>query len=587
MSIQRLEDHVINQIAAGEVVERPASVVKELIENSLDAGANLIEVKVIDGGKELIEIRDNGRGIAKEDFPLVFERHATSKIQSLQDLEQVLSLGFRGEALASISSVAEVTVQSRAIDNEQGWTLNKTGIELGEPQAAAMNQGTMIRVSKLFAEVPARQKYLKGGQTEYRYIAETVLQHAAAHPEIHFRLIDNDKVKIDFPAGDLLSRAMAVLAVKDPELLIPVSYQSQDMQISGYLGKPQLAIKNRKKQLVAFNERPLQIPFVNRAVKDALHTLIPHDMQPIFVLNVMIDPTAIDINVHPRKLEARFAYQQFVYQKLKAAVKAATEKHVLTAKLELGTNPIVFNRPMMPSAPVTSLPQPSLINSAPMPRAPLVNQYQAFNEGYQNERQARPLSIQPVAQINKAYILGVDGEGLIVIDQHAAHERVRYARLQQIREQYRKGSEIASQRLLTPLGLDLSDSELAILKEYMEAVAAVGFEFEITEADAQLLAVPNVLVKDDLLALSKGLIADLQQTGEDGLKLNDLEARIERVINYTACRSAIKFGQDLTIEEMRALVAELDSIEQDYTCPHGRPTRICLSFSDLEKQFGR
>jgi len=573
MPIQKLDDHVINQIAAGEVVERPASVVKELMENSIDAGATFIEIEIDDGGKELIQITDNGSGIEPGDFALVFERHATSKIQDLNDLQNVLTMGFRGEALASIGSVAQVSILSRINNQQNGLRIVQIATTITDPEPVAMNAGTIVSVEGLFKNVPARYKYLKGAATETRYITEIILQHAAAHPEIHFRLVAANKVKIDYPAtADLLSRSLQVLGVKDADLLIPITYNSQDMQIHGYLGKPQTALKNRNKQYAAVNQRPLNLPFVNHAIKDALHTLIPHNLFPIFLLNIEIDPTAVDVNVHPRKLEARFAYQQFVYQKVKAAVAASLEKHVLTAKLEFGserTMPSSFTRR----------------DHTPL-RQPTVNQALAFNESF--SKQVLPeISIQPIAQIDNAYIVGIDSEGLVVIDQHAAHERVMYGRIQEARAKYKQESDKMGQQLLTPLEIELDQSEKAILTEFAEATKIIGFEFNLATDPVQLMAVPSPIQKDDLEAVVRGLISDLQETQTSGVNFKDLETRIERVINYTACRSAIKFGQSLTIEDQKALIAKLDEVESNYTCPHGRPTRIRVTFKDLEKQFGR
>lgn len=601
MPIQKLADHIANQIAAGEVVERPASVVKELIENSLDAEATLIEVSIVDGGKELIQITDNGKGIELSDFPLVFERHATSKITNLQDLQQVMTMGFRGEALASIGSVAKVTVLSRHESSNDGWRLVKIDDLTTDPEPISVARGTTIKVEQLFGNVPARGKYLKAGNTEARYILEILQEHAASRHDVQFRFIDNGKTKIDYPQNeDLLTRSLRILGMSDPESLFPIFYQSQDLQIEGFISKPQFAKKTRKNQLISINNRPLNVPFIGHAIKEALHTLIPHNLYPAFVLKIKIDPTAIDVNVHPRKLEARFTYQQFIYQKIKQATESALQKHILTAKLEFAKDKIVQTSPAdtyVNSQALSSRqsdfrpPAATFSGSSKRKTMPSFNQILAFNESFSQQKLPtlnNELSIRPLGQIDNSYILGLTKDGLVVIDQHAAHERVRYARLQDLRKKLQSEAERLTQPLLTPIEIDLGIKEKQILNENMEAIQKAGFALEISDNICLLAGIPAALIKDDPISVINGLLADLQTQDETAdLSLTDMESRIERVLNYTACRSAIKFGQALTIEEQQALIAELDNIEQNYTCPHGRPTRINISFSDLEKQFGR
>jgi DNA mismatch repair protein MutL len=612
MTIQKLADHVINQIAAGEVVERPASVIKELVENSLDANASSIEVEITAGGKAYMRVADDGLGIKQSDLPLVFERHATSKIASLEDLEQVVSLGFRGEALASISSVAKVSVSSKFVDDNQAYTLTKDGAVLGEVQPSSLAKGTTITVEDLFRDVPVRQKYLKTDLTEYGYIASTIMHQAAAHPHVQFRLISDGKEKISLhKANELLVRALAVLKLSSPDDVFAISYQSSDMQLHGYIGMPQNAQKNRKKQYVSVNGRPLSLPFVDKAIRDAMHTLIPQGIYPVFVLHITIDPTAVDINVHPRKLEARFAYQQFVYQKVKAAVKAAVEKQTLRAAITLpprqSTQPSAIPQGGMnhPTAaqPLTrqsfSIPgggnnlsfspasQPSQQSFSPQ----ISEQAHDFNRSFAGLAPIPnqiPASITPLAQIDNSYLIARDNDGLYIIDQHAAHERIRYYELQKAREQYNQTSETTGQQLLTPADILLNQDELVILEQYQSALTAVGFSYQIANEGVMLTSVPASMHKEDYVAVFKGVITDLQD-GQDGSQkgLEDVEARIETVINYTACRSAIKFGRTLTVSEQVELLRRLEEVENNYSCPHGRPTRISLTFKELEKQFGR
>lgn len=597
MPIIKLSDHVINQIAAGEVVERPASVVKELIENSLDAGATKIDIEITTGGKSYIRVSDNGFGIAEADMPLVFERHATSKISSLQDLEQVVSLGFRGEALASISSVAKTTVKSKTADSASGLEIIKDGPQVSEIKAASMGTGTTIVIEDLFKNVPVRQKYLKTDLTEYGYIADIVLHHSAAQPEVEFTLIHNGQEKLNFPrTNDELMRALQILRLKNVSDVIPINYHSTDMKITGFVGSPQYSQRSRKKQYASVNQRPLSLPFADRAIRDAMHTLIPNGIYPIFVIKIEIDPTAVDINVHPRKLEARFAYQQFVYQKLKAAVKAAVEKESLQAMIQVPKSakndaaPLAqrsfaqSGSPSFPQQAYVPAAQTQFVNSLPVRET---TSYERSYSGIAQMSSAPQSSLTPLVQIDDSYIIARDENGILIIDQHAAHERIRYYELQQNRKKYNKESETKAQSLLTPIEIEFTQSELALLEEFKEATSEIGFSYQINDGGVLLNSIPSVLSKEDFVAVLKGVVADLEKAEEDGLKFKDFDDRIETVTNYTACRSAIKFGRCLTHSEQLELLSRLEEVENNYSCPHGRPTRITLTFKELEKQFGR
>lgn len=607
MPIVRLQDHVINQIAAGEVVERPASVIKELIENSLDAGATKIDVEVTAGGKAYMRVSDNGMGINEEDLPMVFERHATSKISSLEDLEQVVSLGFRGEALASISSVAKTTVKSKTEAANSGFEILKDGPNLAAVKPISIGIGTTIIVEELFKDVPVRQKYLKTDLTEYGYIADVVIQHAATQPTVEFSLTHNGSQKLHFPrANDPLVRALEVLKLKELTDIIPISYQSQDLKVSGFVGVPQYAQKSRKRQYISVNQRPLSLPFADRAVRDAMHTLIPQGIFPIFVISIEIDPTAVDINVHPRKLEARFAYQQFVYQKLKAAVKAAVDKQTLQATVAIMPDRHLNQEPPTLAMPTTHSAvgrdyarfgglgggrpaAPASVQSAflSQPTVKEVDDYNRSFSGITQVETGKLPEVQPLVQIDNSYIIARDKDGIFIVDQHAAHERIRYYELQEARKRFNNKSEKTAQPLLTPEVLEFSESELVMLTKFKTATEAVGFLYDVIPGAIELKAVPAIMHKEDYIAVFRGMAADLEQADLDGIKFSDLEERVETVLNYTACRSAIKFGRTLTYSEQLKLLETLETVENSYSCPHGRPTKIKLSFNELEKQFGR
>ncbi|MBP7819293.1 DNA mismatch repair endonuclease MutL [Candidatus Gracilibacteria bacterium] len=585
MPIIKLADHVVNQIAAGEVVERPASVVKELIENSIDAGASKIIVKIVAGGKGLISVIDNGSGIAKSDLDLVFERHATSKIENLTDLEKVQSLGFRGEALASIASVAKVTLRTKTEVADYGYEVVKSGLEIGEPKPISLGTGTTIIVENLFADVPVRFKYLKSEQTELGHILDVVTRMAAAAPHIHWQLFDGDKEKLNLTATDFELRTLAFFPDHKLADFISLNYKTDDLAITGLILKPNYNQKRSQKQYLSVNGRPLNVHFVTKALKEAMSGLMPHDVTPAYNLSLTIDPAAVDINVHPRKLEARFFYQQFLYQKLLRSTIDLLTSQVLTPDFKLVSTPAFTGGP----APYSSQAGSGFDYNLPSRNHGSVNAALAFGQSFSGHITSPSLAevnqenlsgLTPLAQVANSYILALSEAGLEVIDQHAAHERIRYNLLKTAYE----GREKGVQKLLVPFVQQLTALEKMKVAEYHEALKEIGFSLELSGDELLVDGVPQALYKEDIKLLITGLIADLLA---EQVELNSLNERVERVLNFAACRSAIKFGQNLTKEEMVALLNQLAIAEKGTNCPHGRPTRICLSYSDLEKQFKR
>jgi DNA mismatch repair protein MutL len=566
--ISTLPENLINQIAAGEVVERPASCIKELIENSIDAEAGKIVLEVESGGKTYIKISDDGFGMDKKDAKLCFERHATSKIKTQEDLSHINSMGFRGEALASIASVSVVTLKTKKRGDFVGTLTYLEGGRLLKNENCATSEGTQIEIKNLFFNTPARQKYLKADTTEFQHILSVVQGFALSHPQISFKLIHDGKVILDLPGGHSpLDRIRYVLGRDTAENVVPVFTGSVSIKIEGYVGKPNIARGSRDRQHLFINHREVQNNALSFAIKDCFRTLISDGKYPLFVINIEMDPTQVDVNVHPRKSEVRFVNQREMFKKVQETVKASLQKHMLT-------------------------PQMSSRDFAP-PSAGDTQDAMQFTENFAapqgQDRPHQPLedsvegiSMFPIAQIANSYIITQNEEGLNLIDQHAAHERIMYERLT---TEYQEKSSVGSQPLLLPTSLELDHKDLELLKSNMEVFETLGFELEEFSGNTvSVNAVPSALSnREDLATAILGLLDDIRNS----IKPSTLQGRIEQTLTFIACRSAIKFGQKLSFEEQIQLIKDLEKLERRYTCPHGRPTMIQLTFNELEKRFGR
>lgn len=576
--IKKLDKKVINQIAAGEVVERPASVIKELVENSIDAGANQITIELEEGGKKKIKVIDNGIGLGKDQLDLVFERHATSKINKFDDLEITSTLGFRGEALASISSISEIEFASKTQNDTSGYSID----EKGEIKPAAIPQGTQVTVDNLFFNTPARAKFLKTDQTEYKKCLETIEAHALAHPEIGFTLYHKQKQVFDYPATDKEGRVTQVLGADFASKLLPVFYGGNELSIEGFIGKPELAKDRAYNQYLLINGRAINAPYFVHAIKNAFGSTIFPSEKPPFVLWLTLNPSDVDMNVHPRKEEARFHFQSMIYNKLLHSIKHVLNENVLTPKVEFAPKDV---KSFIPS-------QASFSNTNPRPlQRDSVEMFAPMSFDRSKRSLTEPLSemqkeavetrLRPLAQIANSYIICQGEEGLVIVDQHAAHERVMYEKL----KEYARNKSPKSQQLLTPIQIELSNSELEVINQSKPVLESIGFDIQEFGGQTVLIsAIPDKFSLNDSEEVFRGLIEDLK----DGHDFSNLEKIEDIVINYASCRGAIKFGQPLTYEEMVGLIKEMEAIKgREYSCPHGRPTMIELSFDDLEKEFKR
>lgn len=599
-TINKLPNDLINKIAAGEVVERPSSVIKELIENSLDAEANKVHIELKAGGSELIKIIDNGYGVKKEDFSLLFERHATSKIKSLSDLENNINLGFRGEALASISSVSQIKFMSFPKGQDSGFQIDQDGVIT----PVAMPAGTQVVISDIFYNVPARKKYLKTENTEYKQCLKVVEEYALCHPEVEFELIHNQKVIFNYPSTDMQGRVKQIYGEEFTSKLLPVYFSGADMQIRGFVGRPELATSKQPHQFFLINKRPIKTHAFTHAVKQAFGSLIFPQEKPQFFLWIDLNPADVDMNVHPRKIEARFHFEGIIYRNILRAIKTSLSKTDLTKSISTSqfVEPTFSNSPVAANQTPKSFSSNNFQYSSPksnpvsIPNLNLENKFQTSKQtltSYYEERKQNNIQnflepdfqenrLEPLLQINKAYILCQSASSLVIIDQHAAHERVLYEKFKQEANQKEKHS----QPLLTPIQIELTKEQKLTLQNSQQILEKLGFIFsDLGDLTVGVNAIPTKFTKANLSQLVTDLLDDITNGGGDFQNLSDLE---DIVINYAACRGAIKFGQLLTKDEMIALIHEMEAIQdRQYSCPHGRPSKIEISFEDLDKQFKR
>lgn len=560
--IKILSEQLINQIAAGEVVERPSSVIKELVENSIDAGATEITVEIKDGGKSLVKVVDNGHGMNREDAEKSILRHATSKISEESDLWKIKTMGFRGEALASIASVSQMVLRTKKSDTTAGTEITIDAGEIKTVSDCGMKDGTSVEINNLFFNTPARANYLKKDSTELSNCSTLFQTIALAHPKISFKFVSNGKLQIDLPGGvDVKKRIEDIFGRATSDSMVDVFYGGSEFKLSGFVGKPAISRSNGKHQYIFINGRAISHHLIAYKVKEAFHSLLMDGRKPVFFFYIEIDPSLVDVNVHPRKTEIRFEDESVVLKTVYKAVDSALSSNDLT---------------------------PKAYASYSHANTSYKHDHAAFEKFLSSERPQRAIefdtkseiSLKAVAQVSNSYIVAQNNEGLVLVDQHAAHERIRFFELL---NQY-ESSDKNIQPLLMPQNLELTHDEKEILKENIGIFENLGFEIESGPGnDLSLHAVPAVLSGEDASDVVCGVLDDI--TNEK--TASNLQGRKEMILHYMACRSAIKFGQKLSVDEMDSLLRQLDKIDKPYTCPHGRPTMIKLTFDELEKMFGR
>lgn len=597
--IQRLDTRLANQIAAGEVVERPASVVKELVENALDAGSTRLDIDIEEGGIKLIRVRDNGEGIPEADLPLALTRHATSKIHDLEDLEAVATLGFRGEALASIASVSRLVLSSSPDDSGVGRAVHSEGRDMeAMVQPAAHARGTTVEVRDLFFNTPARRKFLKTETTEFSHLEETVRRLALANPEVAFNLTHNGRqVQMLRPALEEMEwrrRLSSLCGAAFMEHAIPVQIEHSDLRLRGWLGLPTFSRSQADLQYFYVNGRMVRDRVVTHAVRQAYADVLFHGRHPAYVLFFELDPGAVDVNVHPTKHEVRFREQRqvhdFLFRSLHRVIAELKPQDQAPAESTLSAPAAGTIREQSPLSLPVSAPR-----TGGMPSWPGVAEERAAYAptlAFQNpvaataamptERTAGevpPLGFA-IAQLHGIYILAQNAEGLIVVDMHAAHERITYERL--------KGSldagALVSQPLLVPLSLAVSTREADIAENEGELFRRLGFEVERMGPETLLVrAVPVILGQARAEALVRDVLADLAVHGST----RRIEETHNELLATMACHGSVRAGRVLSLPEMNALLRDMEATERSGQCNHGRPTWTRLTLSELDKLFLR
>lgn len=586
-TIQVLPGEVVSRIAAGEVIERPAAVVKELIENSLDAGSRHISIDIKDGGRALIRVTDDGDGIRRSDLLVAFQRHATSKLRSDKDLTSITTMGFRGEALPSIAAVSRVRVSTATTTDDVGAQLSLTG---GVPQEivdAPPVAGTRIEVADLFYNQPARKKFLKSVPTEFSHISTAVQQAALAWPSVHFELTHNDHQIVNYPA--VTSDRERILQVYQPGFLdrtIEVRGRMAGSTLSGVLVDPVHARASRTPQDLFVNRRPVRNAAIFHAVLDGYGSLLPKGHHPTYVLFLDIDPERIDVNVHPAKREIRFAEQEAVHRFVRHTVRHAFSGVERTLVLGIAPpggsahheSPAAFSGPA-PSAGLSE-PPPSGTGSASYGNGPAEAQPLFVSEPANSYAKAQEVAIIPLGQVLETYLVAQVGRELHVIDQHTAHERVLFERLWRMWMQRR----VIVQPLLIPESIELTAAQVTLVHSYLGELEQVGLVLEAFGPTAVLLrGVPAGLGPLDGAALVRDLLEDL----EEWATASSLEARVQPVLATVACKSAVQAGRSMALPEIEQLVRDWVHDGLMTTCPHGRRTAFRLSSEELEKLFGR
>ncbi len=640
-NVQLLDTNTANQIAAGEVVEKPASVVKELVENALDAGADKIEVTIFAGGTEYIRVVDNGSGMSEANAKLAVLRHATSKIRQAEDLMSLHTLGFRGEALPSIASVSNFTLLTRPEAEEFATSIRIDGGENMECSSAGGNAGTTVIVENLFFNVPARRKFLKTNGTEGRYISELLTKLALSRPDVRFKLVHNDKEVLSTPGdGDLTSTIRALYGKNVADELLTVNFADEKIKINGYIGKPTLLKGTRQWQTLFVNDRTIGNRMLAKAIDHAYQSQIPKSGFPFVVLNLTVDTASIDVNVHPQKSEIKFSDESIVYKAMFKALTDALTKPMSAKKAEVTLledselNAFVPEQQVMPQA-TSIVEKPAVKYELPKPQAfePIfksdtgmgdifktperpAEKFASASKTYPTEKytyetkqepvftineareefaKAEPLAtapaetiaftdtdsgvdtIWPIGQVDKTFIIAQSEDTLYLIDQHAAHERILYDKLVAAK------GDIPAQQLLLPIYVDMQAQDVALIEEHHDEFLRLGVD--IAPAGEEMLRIsslPTDIKADD----AEEFILEISKMLREMRTINASDLRQE-VLHMTACKAAIKAGQLLNMRQMRQLIIDLCNTTHPFTCPHGRPCMIEIDSNELYKMFKR
>ena len=587
MPIRVLDNHLIDQIAAGEVIERPASIVKELVENSLDAGAQSVEVEIEAGGMRLTRVRDDGSGIPAAELKLALSRHATSKIATADDLGAILTLGFRGEALPSIASVSRFDITSRHVDEERAARVSVDGGSIGEPAPAAHPPGTTIEVRDLFYNLPARRKFLRSEVTEQGHIVRLLERLALSRDDVAFRLRTGSRTLLDAPAliaaGGAAARLGRIVGREFVERAIEIEHAAGPVRLYGWIGAPSAARATSDLQFWFVNGRAVRDRLLMNAVRLGYRDVLYSGRQPAYVLYLDIDPALVDVNAHPQKLEVRFRDSRQIHD----FVFRAVERKLSGTKPGTSAVPPAYSPGGHYTQPMAlqsfDRAQPSGVwavadmlrgsSNDPNPHEPISSNHEGIAPG----SGAQPLG-EALAQVHGLYILAQNEQGLILVDMHAAHERVLYEKLKT------QAGTTATQLLLAPVTVEMKVDELDLLMAQSEEWQAAGFDVERLAPETLVVrSVPAMLPKEDIAALVREVVGDVTSDSAT----HHLDSATDRLLGTIACRSAIHAHRRLTLPEMNALLRQMEQTPRADQCNHGRPTWTQVSLHELDRMFLR
>jgi DNA mismatch repair protein MutL len=615
--IHALEARLVNQIAAGEIIERPASMVKELIENALDAGATSISIEVEKAGVKRLQISDNGHGILRQDLAMALSRHATSKIENLSDLEQIATLGFRGEALPSIASVTRLTIQSRELESNQAWMVTSDGNNtVSQPTPVAHPVGTTIETRDLFYNTPARRKFLRTDNTEFKHLDQVVRRMALSRFDVAFKLSHNGRVVLHLPALEKADSRRVKMVCGDnvPDNSLYLEEQGDDMRLSGWAGLPGFSRSQADMQYFFLNGRLIRDKTINHAVRLGYQDVLFHGRHPVYVLYLEMDPAAVDVNVHPTKHEVRFResgrVHSFVFRTLQKALAASAgdvgslqvdPQHGMAAPRPINPNhtssenkPAVTHQTDFAYRHSETIDQQQirdqLVNYGRIAESAFRADPQIGDSGFTESREdtvptASTDSLIPpmgyaLAQLKGIYILAENKDGLILVDMHAAHERITYERLKSAMQK----QTLVQQPLLVPVTIHVSEAEIAAWQQQLDLFSELGLEVE--QIDAQVLvvrSVPKVLLGSDVSQLVRDVLADLLAHEQS----TRIEETIHNLLSSMACHGSVRANRLLSISEMNALLRDMEATERSGQCNHGRPTWVAISLSQLDSWFKR
>jgi DNA mismatch repair protein MutL len=584
--IKLLPDLIINQISAGEVIERPASALKEILENSVDAGALEVKVQLEEGGIKLIRVADNGDGISMNDLPLALTPHATSKIKTLEDLQKVSSLGFRGEALASIASVSHLVLASRKSEEKHAWQIQAKGSRLSRPEPSSLAAGVTVEVHDLYFNTPARRKFLKTEATEFSHCEETFKRIALSCPNISFTLQHNGKTRSQLRSSDLTQRITQLLGREFEQASLLINEQAADLHLYGSVALPTYSKSSRNAQYFFINGRFVRDKLIAHALREAYRDVLHLDRHPTYVLFLNMNPEGLDVNVHPAKTEVRFrdprALHQFIFHTISKSLsfphqKSATNNSVVAIKEEITSSASTYIKQgtiQLGKEATSPFFYQNLFGAGikpQMPAAPTITE--------QAQEEIPPLGFA-LGQLMGIYILAQNSQGLVIVDMHAAHERVTYEKLKSSLDDH----TLSMQSLLIPVTFQGNGLDVVTAGENKEILSELGFEIAIlSPTTLAVRAVPTILKDTDVVKLARDILNELREFDTGQLLTN----KRNELLSSMACHNAIRANRILSLAEMNALLREMEETERSDQCNHGRPTWFEISLANLDKMFMR